>query len=155
VFRLFSWSGAVRWSRLSCDVSNGTQVVECLESLTLTDVVYCHVFVSDVDRTSNYIMQNLLPRSVCVRARVHVCIGMYVCMLTYAICCLRKFHKRVSCRSLITAVMPFFTWIRVLEYSWTKGRQDVWRRGRGVRQECCLSPILFSLYSECIRRWPV
>jgi hypothetical protein len=42
------------------------------------DMVYCHLFVSDVDRTLNYVMQNLLPRSVCVcaraRARVRVCI---------------------------------------------------------------------------------
>ena len=31
------------------------------------------------------------------------------------------------------------------------GTQSV-KIGRGVRQECCLSPILFNLYSECITK---
>jgi hypothetical protein len=87
-----------------------TQVVECLESLAFMDMAYCHLFVSDVDRTLNYVMQDLLPRSVCVCARACAC--MYVCiimynMLTYAICCLRKCHMRIGCGSLITTVMPF------------------------------------------------
>jgi len=46
-------------------------------------------------------------------------------MLTYVIGFRRKFHVHISCGSLVTAVMPFFTWMRVLEYSWPKGRQEV------------------------------
>ena len=39
------------------------------------------------------------------------------------------------------------TWIRELKQTWTRGRQERVKIRRGVRQGCCLSLILFNLYT--------
>jgi hypothetical protein len=48
-------------------VNNGSK---CLELVVRMDVAYCHLLVSDVDQTLYYVMQNFLPRVVCVRVRI-------------------------------------------------------------------------------------
>jgi hypothetical protein len=40
------------------------------------------------------------------------------------------------------------TWIRVLKYDWTEGRQVVWRLEEELDKDAVFHTILYNLYSE-------